>query len=179
MDDLLDDLLDDPMEVQMEQVRSHPDITSRRHHMMYSINMKNGAFAVLLIPLIALAAPVLAESPSEIIGADNDASNISSNVSGNMSSNISTIIPSNVSIKRTIINPMDPGYVWGNPNAIDLSGADPSIFEKSSFNKVADGIMSEMYTASINRFRNADPKAGISNATRKAAKVGLVNWPKA
>jgi hypothetical protein len=74
---------------------------------------------------------------------------------------------------------MDPGYVWGNPNAIDLSGADPSIFEKSAFNKVAGGIMSEMYTASINRFRSADQKAGISNATRKAAKVGLVNWPKA
>ena len=183
----MDDLLDDLMEVQMEQVKSHPDITSRRHHMMYSINMKNAALAVLLIPLIALAAPVFAESPSEIIRADNDASNVSSNVSGNVSSNISTIIPSNasgsissnVSIKRTIINPMDPGYVWGNPNAIDLSGADPSIFEKSAFNKVAGGIMSEMYTGSINRFRSADSKAGISNATRKAAKVGLVNWPKA
>jgi hypothetical protein len=181
------DLMEDLMKELMIWIRSHPEITSRRRHMIYSINMKNAALAVLLIPLIALAAPVLAESPSEIIRADNDASNVSSNTSGNMSGNISTIIPtnvsgsisSNVSIKRTIINPMDPGYVWGNPNAIDLSGADPSIFEKSAFNKVAGGIMSEMYTASINRFRNADQKAGFSNATRKAAKVGLVNWPKA
>jgi hypothetical protein len=126
-------------------------------------NHKNAALAVILIPLIALATPVLAESPSEIIRADHEASNVSSNVS----------------INRTVINPMDPGYVWGNPNAIDLAGANPSIFEKSAFNKVAGGIMAEMYTASINSFRSADPKAGISNVSRKAAKVGLVNWPKA
>lgn len=163
--------------------------------MMYLKNMKNAALAVLLIPLIALAAPVLAESSSEIIRDYHDAGNVSSNVSGNfsgnMSSNISFSVPSiisgsissnvssNASIDRTIINPMDPGYVWGNPNAIDLAGEDPSIFEKSAFSKTAGGIMAEMYTSSINSFRSADPKAGISNATRKAAKVGLVNWPKA
>jgi hypothetical protein len=33
--------------------------------------------------------------------------------------------------------------------------------------------MSDMFTASINNFRNADPKAGVSNATRRTAKVGL------
>ena len=151
--------------------------------MMYLKNMKNAALAVLLIPLIALAAPVLAESPSEIIRDYHDAGSVPSNISGNMSSNVSSnvssIISSNASINRTIINPMDPGYVWGNPNAIDLAGEDPSIFEKSAFSKTAGGIMAEMYTSSINSFRSADPKAGISNATRKAAKVGLVNWPKA
>jgi len=151
--------------------------------MMYLKKMKNAALAVLLIPLIALAAPVLAESPSEIIRDYHDAGSVPSNISGNMSSNVSSnvssIISSNASINRTIINPMDPGYVWGNPNAIDLAGEDPSIFEKSAFSKTAGGIMAEMYTSSINSFRSADPKAGISNATRKAAKVGLVNWPKA
>jgi|WetSurMetagenome_2_1015567.scaffolds.fasta_scaffold00499_20 hypothetical protein len=167
--------------------------------MMHLKNMKNPALAVLLILLIALTAPVLAESPSEIIGDYHDAGNVPGNISGNMSSNassnlsisvpsiissdissnISSNVSSNASIDRTIINPMDPGYVWGNPNAIDLAGADPSIFEKSAFSKTAGGIMAEMYTSSINSFRSADPKAGTSNATRKAAKVGLVNWPKA
>lgn len=155
--------------------------------MMYLKNMKNAALAVLLIPLIALVAPVLAESPSEIIRDYHDAGSVPSNVSSNMSSNVSSnlsssvpsIISSNASISRTIINPMDPGYVWGNPNAIDLAGEDPSIFERSAFSKTAGGIMAEMYTSSINSFRSADPKAGTSNATRKAAKVGLVNWPKA
>ena len=35
--------------------------------------------------------------------------------------------------------------------------------------------MSDMYTSSINAFRRADPRAGASNATKKAALVGLVN----
>ncbi len=129
--------------------------------MKYLKNVKKAALAVLLIPLIALTAPVLAESPSEAISANNDAGNVSSNMS----------------INRTIIDPMDPGYIWGNPNAIDLSGANPAIFESNAFNKVPGGLMSDMYTSSINSFRRADPKAGVSNVTRKAAKVGLINWP--
>jgi hypothetical protein len=129
--------------------------------MKYLKNMKKAAFAVLLIPLIALTAPVLAESPFEAIRANNDANNVSSNMS----------------INRTIIDPMDPGYIWGNPNAIDLTGANPTIFESNTFNKVPGGLMSDMYTTSINSFRRSDPKAGVSNVTRKAAKVGLVNWP--
>jgi len=122
--------------------------------MMYS---KKAVFAALLIALIALIAPVLAESPSDAIKPNRDANN--------------------PSINRTIINPMDPGYVWGNPLAIDLTSLNPVIFESSAFNKVPGGLMSDMFTASINNFRSADPKAGVSNATRKAAKVGLVHWP--
>jgi len=119
--------------------------------MMYS---KKAVFAAILIALIA---PVLAESPSDAIKPNRDANN--------------------ASINRTIINPMDPGYVWGNPRAIDLTSLNPVIFESSAFNKVPGGLMSDMFTASINNFRSADPKAGVSNATRKAAKVGLVHWP--
>jgi hypothetical protein len=119
--------------------------------------LKNAVFAAILIALIA---PVLAQSPSEAIKPNRDANDTN-----------------NVSINRTVINPMEPGYVWGNPLAIDLTNLDPEIFENSAFNKVPGGLMSDMYTASINNFRRADPKAGLSNATRKAAKVGLVNWP--
>jgi len=118
--------------------------------------MKYSKKAVFAAILIALIAPVLAQSPSEAIK-PNDANN--------------------VSINRTVINPMEPGYVWGNPQAIDLTNLNPEIFESSAFNKVPGGLMSDMYTASINSFRRADPKAGVSNATRRAAKVGLVNWP--
>lgn len=122
--------------------------------------MKYSKKAVFAAILIALIAPVLAQSPSEAIKPNRDANDTN-----------------NVSINRTVINPMEPGYVWGNPLAIDLTNLDPEIFENSAFNKVPGGLMSDMYTASINNFRRADPKAGLSNATRKAAKVGLVNWP--
>lgn len=118
---------------------------------------KNAVFAALLIALIA---PVLAESPSEAIKPNRDANHAN-----------------NVSINRTIINPMDSGYIWGNPHAIDLTNLNQGIFESSAFNKVPGGLMSDMFTSSINNFRNADPKAGVSNATRRAAKVGLVHWP--
>jgi hypothetical protein len=122
--------------------------------------MKYSKKAVFAAILIALIAPVLAQSPSEAIKPHRDANDAN-----------------NVSINRTIINPMEPGYVWGNPQAIDLTNLNPEIFESSAFNKVPGGLMSDMYTASINNFRRADPKAGVSNATRRAAKVGLVNWP--
>jgi hypothetical protein len=125
--------------------------------MMYS---KKAVFAAILIALIA---PVLAQSPSEAIKPNRDADD--------------TNDTNNVSINRTVINPMEPGYIWGNPRAIDLTNLNPEIFENSAFNKVPGGLMSDMYTASINNFRRADPKAGVSNATRRAAKVGLVNWP--
>jgi hypothetical protein len=105
--------------------------------------------------LIALIAPVLAELPSDAIDPNRNAVN--------------------ESINRTIINPMDPGYVWGNPLAIDLTNLNPEIFDNTAFKKNPGGLMSDMFTTSINDFRNADPKAGASNATRKAAKVGLVH----
>jgi hypothetical protein len=105
--------------------------------------------------LIALIAPVLAELPSDAIDPNRNAVN--------------------ESINRTIINPMDPGYVWGNPLAIDLTNLNPEIFDNTAFKKNPGGLMSDMYTSSINDFRNADPKAGVSNITMKAARVGLVH----
>lgn len=115
---------------------------------------KNFKVAIAAI-LIALIAPVLAESPSDAVSSNREAAN--------------------QSVNRTIINPMDPGYVWGNPRAIDLSNLNPDIFESSAFKMTPGGLMSDMYTSSINDFRNADPKAGVSNATRKAATLGLIH----
>lgn len=110
------------------------------------------------ILLIALIAPVVAELPSDVV---------------NMSRGTVDLLPN-----RTIINPMDPGYVWGNPLAIELSGVNPAIFENSAFRKDPGGLTSgSLYTTSINDFRNADANAGESNATKKVAKIGLVNWP--
>ena len=56
---------------------------------------------VIAALLIVLIAPVLAESPSDAVSSNRE------------------IV--NESVNRTIINPMDPGYVWGNPLAIDLT----------------------------------------------------------
>jgi hypothetical protein len=126
---------------------------NRRH-----MNMERKFELIVAVTLISLVAPVFSESPSDAVNSNRDAVN--------------------KSLNRTIIDPMDPGYVWGNPLAIDLSNLDPGIFENAAFRKDPGGLMSSMYTASISAFREDDPKAGTSNATRKAARVGLVNWPK-
>jgi len=105
--------------------------------------------------LISLTAPILAERPSDAVSKSPE--------------------PADYSINRTIINPNDPGFVWGNPNALDLTGRDARVFESPSFMMTPGGLMSDMYTASINSFRRSDPNAGASNATRKTALVGLVN----
>jgi hypothetical protein len=73
-----------------------------------------------------LIAPVLAESPSDTINPNRDVVN--------------------ESINRTIINPMDPGYIWGNPLAIDLTNMNPVIFENTAFKKNPGGLMSDMFT---------------------------------
>jgi len=79
---------------------------------------------------------------------------------------------------RSIINPMDPGYIWGVPFAINLSGVDPLIFENAAFRKDPGGLTSGyLYTTSINDFRNADRNAGDSNATKNVSRLGLVNLP--
>ena len=123
--------------------------------MKYSDRNFKVAIAAILIALIA---PVLAESPSDAVSSNRE---------------IAT-----ESVNRTIIDPMDPGYVWGNPLAIDLTRLNPGIFESPAFKMTPGGLMSDMFTTSINDFRNADPNAGVSNATRKAARVGLVHWSK-
>jgi hypothetical protein len=108
--------------------------------------------------LIALIVPVIAESPADALNANRGA----------------VTQPPNASI----INPMDPGYIWGNPQAIVLSGTDPAIFLNSAFSTEIGGLASgPSFTPSISRFRSDDPNAGVSNATKKAAKIGLVNWP--
>ena len=119
---------------------------------MYMIKTKVFLIAAVLT---VLTAPVLAELPSDAVNASQASADYS--------------------INRTIINPNDPGFIWGNPRAIDLTSLDSGVFESPSFKMTPGGLMSDMYTSSINSFRRADPRAGASNATKKAALVGLVN----
>jgi hypothetical protein len=108
--------------------------------------------------LIALIAPVVAESPSDAVVMNRDAAKPLSSAH--------------------ILNPNDPGFVWGSPLSINLSGVSPVIFQSASFNLDTGGLASgNLYTTSINEFRSADSNAGKSNATKKAAKIGLVHWP--
>ena len=108
--------------------------------------------------LIALIAPVVAESPSDAAIMNRDAVKPLSSA--------------------PILDPNDPGFIWGNPFAIDLSGVDPVIFQSAAFNLDTGGLASSYaYTTSINDFRSADSNAGDSNVTKKAAKIGLVHWP--
>jgi len=115
-------------------------------------------FSVMIgVILIALMVPAVAESPADALSANRGAAQIPN---------------------ASIINPMDPGYIWGNPQAIVLSGTDPVVFLNSAFSTEVGGLASgPTFTPSISRFRNDDPNAGASNATRKAAKIGLVHWP--
>jgi hypothetical protein len=117
------------------------------------------SFSILIgAVLIALIAPAVAVSPSDAVNLNRAEVEQFYN--------------------RSIINPMDPGYVWGNPYAIDLSGVDPIVFQNAAFRKDPGGVMSSsLYTTSINDFRNSDASAGASNTNKKAAKIGLVNWP--
>ena len=111
-----------------------------------------------IVILIALMVPAIAESPADALSANRGAATQTPNAS--------------------IINPMDPGYIWGNPQAIVLSGTDPVVFLNSAFSTEVGGLASgPTFTSSISRFRNDDPNAGASNVTRKAAKIGLVHWP--
>ena len=119
---------------------------------MYMIEAKDFLNAAVFI---ILTAPVLAELPSDAVSSSQGSADYS--------------------INRTIINPNDPGFIWGNPRAISLTSLDSGIFESPSFKMTPGGLMSDMYTSSINAFRRADPMAGASNATKKAALVGLVN----
>ena len=117
------------------------------------------AFSLVIgIILIAAIAPINAQSPSDVV-----------NLNRGMVEKF---------YNRTIINPMDPGYVWGNPFAIALSGVNPDIFQNVAFAKDPGGLTSgNLYTSSINDFRNDDKNAGDSSVTKKVAKIGSVNWP--
>ena len=116
-------------------------------------------FSILIgVILIALIMPAVANSPADALSANHGA----------------VMQPPNASI----INPMDPGYIWGNPQAIILSGTDPVVFLNSAFSTEVGGLASgSSYTPSISRFRNDDPNAGVSNVTKKSAKIGLTHWP--
>jgi len=115
-------------------------------------------FSILIVgALCALMATAPALTPSDALNANRDPV-----------SNITT---------RTVIDPNDPNYVWGNPNAVLLTNLNPSIFDSPAFLMTPGGLMSDMYTSSINEFRAADPNAGASNATRKGAVIGLIHWP--
>lgn len=121
------------------------------------VNLKKiSNFAIAAI-LAALIVPALAQSPSDVVNANRD-----------------TVVKS---FNRTIIDPNDPNYVWGNPLAVDLTNLKPSIFDSPTFQMAAEDMTASSYTTSINKFRAADPSAGASNATRKGAEVGLIHWP--
>lgn len=121
------------------------------------INLKKiSNFAIAAI-LAALIVPAIAQSPSDAINANRD-----------------TAVKS---ISRTIIDPNDPNYVWGNPLAVDLTNMKPSIFDSPAFQMASEDMTASSYTTSINRFRAADPSAGASNATRNGAEIGLIHWP--
>ncbi len=128
-------------------------------HILDTLQRKNFNILMMAVFLIALLAPVIAELPSEAVNTNREAVLQLSDTS--------------------IINPMDPRYVWGNPLAITLSGVTPAIFQNAAFSMDPGGLMSGgLYTTSINDFRNADQNAGASNVTKKAAKIGLVHWPR-
>jgi hypothetical protein len=122
------------------------------------IKSKEFLSMVIAAALIVLLAPVLAELPSDAV-----------------SSNQGDV---NYSINRTTNNPNDPGFIWGNPLAVDLTGVSSTVFDSPSFQMTPGGLMSDMYTSSINAFRRADQKAGVSKAAKKTALVGLVNMQK-
>ena len=108
--------------------------------------------------LIAVIAPVIAESPYYAIDANHSAGGLLSNVS--------------------MIDSSHPYYVWINPLAIDLTKANPDIFQNAAFGKEPGGVLSSnLLTGSINDFLKADLNAGYSNVNKKVAKIGLVNRP--
>jgi len=105
--------------------------------------------------LIALIAQAAAESPSDVVNLNRKAA----------------YQPPNTSI----INPMDPGYVWGNPQAIALSGINPLVFESAVFKKDPGGLtLGSLYTTSIDNFLKADPEAGQVTLPRKQQRLALL-----
>ena len=121
------------------------------------MNLIGSSKILMAAALVLLVAPVFAELPSDAVNSNRD--------------------DVNISLNKTIMNPMDPGYVWGNPLAIDLTRLGAGVFDSAAFS-MDQGDLSAMYTTSINDFSRDNPNEGASNATRKAAKVGLVHWQK-
>ena len=120
--------------------------------------MKKISEVLVVTVLIAFVAPVIAELPPDELGSDQGVELL---------------------VNESMIKPMDPHYIWHNPLAVDLSGINPEIFQNAEFSKDPDGMSSSnLLTASINRFLNADPNAGASKVVKGIAKLGLVHWPK-
>jgi hypothetical protein len=113
---------------------------------------------VMIGTILIAVAPVIAESPYDAINANHSVGGQLSNVS--------------------MIDSRHPYYVWINPFAIDLTKANPDIFQNAAFGKEPGGVLSSnLLTASINNFLKADLNAGYSNVNKKVAKIGLVNRP--
>jgi hypothetical protein len=112
---------------------------------------------LILAVMIALVAPVIAE-----LSSDEEDTNYGVEQLYN----------------ESMMQPMDPHYIWLNPLAVDLSRVNPEIFQNAEFSKDPDGMSSgNQFTASISRFLNSDPNAGTSKVVKSLAKVGLVHWP--
>lgn len=114
--------------------------------------MKNIFSILVMITMLAMIATAVAQIPSEAVMENRI--------------NVSTF-------ERTVINPLDPAYVWGNPYAVALSGTNPAVFQNIAFKKTPGGVQAASYTESINAFLAYDPDAGKSNITVNAARVGL------
>ena len=114
--------------------------------------MKNIFSVLVMITMLAMIATAVAQIPSEAVMENRI--------------NVSTF-------ERTVINPLDPAYVWGNPYAVALSGTNPVVFQNIAFKKTPGGIQAASYTDSINAFLAYDPNAGKSNITINTARVGL------
>ncbi|VVB63832.1 Uncharacterised protein [uncultured archaeon] len=119
--------------------------------------MKKISEILIVAVLIALVAPAIAELSSEEVDTNYGIEQL---------------------YNASMMKPMDPHYIWINPLAIELSGVNPEIFQNTEFSKDPDGMSSgNQFTASISRFLNADPNAGVSKVVKRVAKVGLVHWP--
>jgi hypothetical protein len=133
------------------------------------------SFSILIgAILITLIAPIPAELPSDAVNSTHKVVEQSAVTSANPVSSVNFV---------TSENPMDPGYFWGkyfwgNVPAIYLSGTNPNVFQSAAFSKYPGGLFSDdLYTSSMRDFIEADPNAGASKATKKAARIGLVYWP--
>jgi hypothetical protein len=124
--------------------------------------------------LMALIAPCVAELPPDTVNANRSVAEQPSN------SSLSSVASASLAASGVS---MDPGhfwgkYFWGNRPVIHLSGMSPEVFQSATFGKYPGGLSSGVvYTTSITDFINADPNAGASNVSKKAARIGLIYWP--
>jgi hypothetical protein len=87
-------------------------------------------------------------------------------------------VPGQLSNASPIIY-VGPVYAGSHPGFLNPSGVNPTIFNSAAFSNNQKGMMISggLYTPSMRSFMKEDPSAGVSRVTKKAVKIGLVNWP--